>query len=187
MPPLLSDQHRYRRATSRRWSSDSTVRRTRGQPLTTGHGRRCGAGAVCARCMLSAGRGSCRRSLPPPASLLPSGEELRHPRRNLLLGGAAARLLQGASSPVTAPARPGRTTPLTEAGVASVSGGHRPQPAQRAVPQALLAGVVTAGGLHAVDAGALSRARELEAIGFQQLTLAAGGKISWTGGFGLVT
>ena len=28
--------------------------------------------------------------------------------------------------------------------------------------------------------------RELEALGFQQLTLAASDKISWTGGFGLV-
>jgi 8-hydroxy-5-deazaflavin:NADPH oxidoreductase len=52
--------------------------------------------------------------------------------------------------------------------------------------KALLAGVVTTGGLRAVDAGALSRARELEAIGFLQLTLAAGEKISWTGGFGVV-
>ena len=49
----------------------------------------------------------------------------------------------------------------------------------------LLAGVVTAGGLSAIDAGALSRARELEAIGFLQITLAAGEKISWTGGFGV--
>jgi predicted dinucleotide-binding enzyme len=52
--------------------------------------------------------------------------------------------------------------------------------------KALLAGVVTTGGLHAVDAGALSRARELEAIGFLQLTLAVGEKISWTGGFGVI-
>ena len=36
----------------------------------------------------------------------------------------------------------------------------------------------------AVDAGSLKRARELEALGFLQLTLAAGEKISWTGGFG---
>lgn len=48
-----------------------------------------------------------------------------------------------------------------------------------------LADVVTAGGLNAVDAGALKRARELEALGFLQLTLAAGEKISWTGGFSL--
>jgi 8-hydroxy-5-deazaflavin:NADPH oxidoreductase len=49
-----------------------------------------------------------------------------------------------------------------------------------------LAGVITSGGLKAVDAGALSRARELEAIGFLQLTLAVGEKVSWTGGFGVV-
>ena len=54
-----------------------------------------------------------------------------------------------------------------------------------AAKQTLL-GLVRAGGLEGVDAGALSRARELEAIGFLQLTLAAGEKISWTGGFGLV-
>ena len=51
--------------------------------------------------------------------------------------------------------------------------------------KALLAGIVTAGGLRAVDAGSLRRARELEALGFLQLTLAAAEKISWTGGFGL--
>lgn len=50
--------------------------------------------------------------------------------------------------------------------------------------QALVA-AVTAGGLNAIDAGALKRAHELEAIGFLQLTLAAGEKISWTGGFGI--
>ena len=48
-----------------------------------------------------------------------------------------------------------------------------------------LAGIVTAGGLKAIDAGSLARARELEAIGFLQITLAAGEKISWTGGFGV--
>jgi len=52
--------------------------------------------------------------------------------------------------------------------------------------KALLVGVVSAGGLRAVDAGALSRARELEAIGFLQLTLGVSEKVSWTGGFGLV-
>jgi NADPH-dependent F420 reductase len=46
-----------------------------------------------------------------------------------------------------------------------------------------LADVITAGGLRAVDAGSLRRARELESLGFLQLTLAAGEKISWTGGF----
>ena len=52
--------------------------------------------------------------------------------------------------------------------------------------KSLLAGIVSAGGLRAVDAGSLRRARELEALGFLQLALAAGEKISWTGGFGLV-
>jgi predicted dinucleotide-binding enzyme len=51
--------------------------------------------------------------------------------------------------------------------------------------KAALAAAVTAGGVEAVDAGPLARAHELEAIGFLQLTLAAGEKISWTGGFGL--
>jgi predicted dinucleotide-binding enzyme len=49
-----------------------------------------------------------------------------------------------------------------------------------------LAAAITAGGLTAIDAGALSRAHELEALGFLQLTLAVGEKISWTGGFGIV-
>ncbi|MHA3834627.1 NADPH-dependent F420 reductase [Terrabacter sp. AAH1] len=49
-----------------------------------------------------------------------------------------------------------------------------------------LAGAIAAGGLKAVDAGSLARARELEALGFLQISLAAGEKISWTGGFGVV-
>ena len=49
-----------------------------------------------------------------------------------------------------------------------------------------LAGLITAGGLNAIDAGSLRRARELEAIGFLQITLAAGEKVSWTGGFGVI-
>ena len=49
-----------------------------------------------------------------------------------------------------------------------------------------LAAVITAGGLRAIDAGGLNRARELESLGFLQITLAAGEKISWTGGFGVV-
>ena len=49
--------------------------------------------------------------------------------------------------------------------------------------KALLAGIVTAAGLNAIDAGSLKRARELEAIGFLQITLAAAEKVSWTGGF----
>ena len=43
--------------------------------------------------------------------------------------------------------------------------------------------LVVAGGLRAVDAGSLKRARELEAIGFLQLTAAVGEQIGWTGGF----
>ncbi len=50
----------------------------------------------------------------------------------------------------------------------------------------ILAGVITSGGLKVIDAGGLSRARELEAIGFLQISLAASEKISWTGGFGAV-
>jgi NADPH-dependent F420 reductase len=49
-----------------------------------------------------------------------------------------------------------------------------------------LTDIVTSGGLKAIDAGALSRAREMEAIGFLQITLAVREKISWTGGFGVV-
>ncbi len=46
----------------------------------------------------------------------------------------------------------------------------------------LIASII-AGGLAAKDAGSLARAHELEALGFLQLTLAVGDKISWTGGF----
>ena len=53
--------------------------------------------------------------------------------------------------------------------------------------KSLLAGIVTAGGLRAVDAGSLRRARELEALGFLQISLAAGEKISWTSGFAVVS
>ncbi|HEY0904926.1 MAG TPA: NADPH-dependent F420 reductase [Marmoricola sp.] len=49
-----------------------------------------------------------------------------------------------------------------------------------------LAGVVTSGGLEVIDAGGLKRAREMEALGFLQITLAANEKVSWTGGFGAV-
>ena len=52
--------------------------------------------------------------------------------------------------------------------------------------KATLTEIVTSGGLNATDAGALSRARELEALGFLQLTLAVAEKVSWTGGFGVV-
>lgn len=49
-----------------------------------------------------------------------------------------------------------------------------------------LADAVKAGGVDAVDAGSLARARELEGLGFLQLTLAAGEKTQWTTGFALV-
>jgi len=49
--------------------------------------------------------------------------------------------------------------------------------------KALLGEVITAGGLRAIDAGALRRARELEALGFLQITLAAQQKMPWTSGF----
>jgi 8-hydroxy-5-deazaflavin:NADPH oxidoreductase len=49
-----------------------------------------------------------------------------------------------------------------------------------------LAALVEAGGVAAMDAGSLARAHELEALGFLQLTLAVGEKITWTGGFGIV-
>ncbi len=48
-----------------------------------------------------------------------------------------------------------------------------------------LVGVFTSGGLDVIDAGSLKRARELEAVGFLQLTLAVNEKVSWTGGFGI--
>jgi NADPH-dependent F420 reductase len=52
--------------------------------------------------------------------------------------------------------------------------------------KSLLAGIVTAAGLRAIDAGSLRRARELEALGFLQISLAAGEKIAWTAGFAVV-
>lgn len=51
--------------------------------------------------------------------------------------------------------------------------------------KASLSEVVTAGGLKVIDAGRLDRARELEAIGFLQLTLAVNELVGWTGGFGV--
>ena len=49
-----------------------------------------------------------------------------------------------------------------------------------------LVDVVRAGGVNAVDAGKLSRARELESIGFLQLTLAVQEKVGWNAGVALV-
>ena len=51
--------------------------------------------------------------------------------------------------------------------------------------KAALVGMISAAGLRAVDAGGLKRARDLEAVGFLQVTLAAAEKTSWTGGFAL--
>ncbi|MDR7381804.1 NADPH-dependent F420 reductase [Promicromonospora iranensis] len=47
--------------------------------------------------------------------------------------------------------------------------------------------LVTAAGLRGVDAGSLKRARELEAVGLLQLTLAGAEKISWGGGLALIS
>ena len=63
---------------------------------------------------------------------------------------------------------------------------HRAHRRDDADAKALLAGVIAAGGLRALDAGALARARELEAVGFLQLTLAVSERMPWTGGFGVV-
>jgi predicted dinucleotide-binding enzyme len=52
--------------------------------------------------------------------------------------------------------------------------------------KSLLADVISAGGPTAIDAGSVRRARELEAIGFLEITLAAGQKISWTNGFAVI-
>jgi predicted dinucleotide-binding enzyme len=49
-----------------------------------------------------------------------------------------------------------------------------------------LAEVLEAGGVNAIDAGRLKRARELEAMGFLQLTLAAQEKVAWTAGFAVI-
>lgn len=52
--------------------------------------------------------------------------------------------------------------------------------------KASLASVLEAAGLRAVDTGGLRRARELEALGFLQIALAAGERTSWTTGFVLL-
>lgn len=49
-----------------------------------------------------------------------------------------------------------------------------------------LADAIAAGGLKAIDAGSLARARELEAFGFLQISLAASEKLSWTTGFAVI-
>jgi 8-hydroxy-5-deazaflavin:NADPH oxidoreductase len=52
--------------------------------------------------------------------------------------------------------------------------------------KAALISAVEAGGVDAIDAGGLSRARELEAIGFLQIKLAASEKIGGAGGFAVL-
>lgn len=52
--------------------------------------------------------------------------------------------------------------------------------------KATFANALEGTGLNFVDAGELNRARELEAMGFLQITLAAREEVAWTGGFGIV-
>ena len=88
-----------------------------------------------------------------------------------------SRVLKAFNTTFAAPWPPGTVGPLTT--TVLIAGDD-------ADAKALLAGVVTAGGLKAIDAGSLRRARELEALGFLQITLAAAEKLPWTGGFGVV-
>ena len=50
----------------------------------------------------------------------------------------------------------------------------------------LVGGLLACGLLMSILVPSLNRARELEAFGFLQLTLAANEKLSWTGGFAIV-
>lgn len=52
--------------------------------------------------------------------------------------------------------------------------------------KAQVASLIEAGGLATLDAGALKRSRELEAMGFLAITLAVREQIGWTGGFAVV-
>ncbi|GAB6940490.1 NADPH-dependent F420 reductase [Isoptericola variabilis] len=52
--------------------------------------------------------------------------------------------------------------------------------------KAAFAAAFDGSAVRVVDAGSLKRARELEALGFLQLTLAAGEKTQWTTGFALL-
>ncbi len=52
--------------------------------------------------------------------------------------------------------------------------------------KATLIDAVSSAGLNAVDVGSLARARELEAFGFLQISLAVANKTNWAGGFALV-
>jgi predicted dinucleotide-binding enzyme len=52
--------------------------------------------------------------------------------------------------------------------------------------KAELTAALTAGGVNAVDAGPLARARELEAVGFLQMGLAVSGQMEWTDALGII-
>jgi predicted dinucleotide-binding enzyme len=52
--------------------------------------------------------------------------------------------------------------------------------------KAAVRSLVADAGLKALDAGSLKRARELEAVAFLQITLAASEQVSWVGGFAVV-
>ncbi len=52
--------------------------------------------------------------------------------------------------------------------------------------KATLKAALKGSGLNIVDAGSLKRARELEAMGFLQITLAIKEEIKWTGGFAVL-
>lgn len=53
--------------------------------------------------------------------------------------------------------------------------------------KSLLAGIVVSAGLRAIDAGSQRRARELEGLGFPQISLTAAEKVAWTGGLAVVS
>src|SRR6187551_1604053 len=52
--------------------------------------------------------------------------------------------------------------------------------------KAALSSAIRAGGVEAIDAGGLNRARALEALGFLQIKLASGEQVGWNAGFAVV-
>jgi 8-hydroxy-5-deazaflavin:NADPH oxidoreductase len=52
--------------------------------------------------------------------------------------------------------------------------------------KAALSSAIRAGGVEAIDVGGLSRARELEALGFLQIKLASSEQVGWNAGFAVV-
>jgi predicted dinucleotide-binding enzyme len=52
--------------------------------------------------------------------------------------------------------------------------------------KAQLTAALTAGGVNAVDAGPLARARELEAVGYLQMGLVINGQMNWTDALGII-